>query len=1216
MAEKQIPGWVREESTISAATPFQVSQGDKDLSEAALNKEALDTGFFETVGSAFKSGDNAAVQLFYDMDRIDKSGPEDPQWKTGGADEWLKSNGKDIPPDQTWRYLQTKNGVEAQLMLDDFHYNKSQQEKIGRRFNVSPVSTFTAIALAGLIDVDAPITLLTGGLSATAKIGLNATKIGRLMSGAAAGALTGMGVQETAYLSNPNEDWTSVPLAGLGGAAFGTIGGALGGPAGRLAPESAANDARLKTLDEFGETLHEGAPRAHEDIRKEVHTHTDPYRSEAMRQAELEDAAAPAPKAAESAPRSPQAIKLEETEKATEELLSDAVPEDAPIEGRSTVGARQTTNTGPGLASIRSTRVQDIITNARQRNTQIGVEREWFDNTSKLDQVNAGLGKAARRFNDFVQATPLATDFAKFMRSGSAVAQMFAYDMLENASGIVRNNRSGAALMDHYQKTMLGDFLPYHDAFDEFAGRVHGATGAKGIWRKITDTKMRQDFNAQIIEELNARNYGYKSTVPDPAVSRAADAIDNTFKREIEISAGRPGEGQVKGYDTLTPKSGYFPQKWVGSKMQQLINSGKFGTGAAGKKAIVTAIKEAYQNLHPAMSPKDAEIWADAVVTRALTTNEGISMNLVGILKDNDGRQALEDILQRNGATPAEITRVIDKITGTKEEAGRAGHTKHRLDADMRFTASNGIKLMDLVDTDINKIVAQRARKSAGAAALARKGIYSRADLDEIREVILKEQEANGPAIPSGSKVDDFLDNNKHLTAQDIDDMFSYFLGQPIAGGISPTYSRMRKITNLSLLNQLGLTQLAELGPTIAAVGWKEFSRIAGREVMDSLKKQDSPLVQELKHMNIFIPEEKMFRDDLTFEYEKLSGGTSEYMRTFDNWLNKGQRLQGYTSGFYAVRKIQQRIAVTTGVDKVVKGLRDGSMSPDRLRDIGFDPALMKSVKDYINNGTVSFDADGNVTKLNLDKWTPEDAENFALTMNRNVNQLVQKAMAGESSMIFHRDGVASLFWHLKSFPMLAMEKQTLRNARMADGEAMATFMYGLVTAGAAYTIKQTINGRTDNLDPVNVAKQAFGLSNMTGWIPMWIDPLAGMLGMDGYKLNGYGSYGGNSVLSVPAALGTLDRLLQAPMSALNVINPFVEASNGDIRNLQALPIIGNAVGFTLMFNALKDSPADLERKRRARKKEAEAFNAPEAALDKANESEPMFEGLSGLLLN
>ena len=243
----------------------------------------------------------------------------------------------------------------------------------------------------------------------------------------------------------------------------------------------------------------------------------------------------------------------------------------------------------------------------------------------------------------------------------------------------------------------------------------------------------------------------------------------------------------------------------------------------------------------------------------------------------------------------------------------------------------------------------------------------------------------------------------------------------------------------------------------------------------------------------------------------------------------------------------------------------------------------------YIKNKTIKFDAAGNLKKLNLDKWDAEDADLFAMTLNQRTNTLVQKAMAGESSMMFHKDGLAQLFFHLKSFPMLALEKQFMRNSRMMDMEASMTFIYGLMTAAAAYTVRQTINGREENLSWDKISKGAFGYSSMTGWIPMWTDPLAAMLGMDSLMFGGYG--GKTDVISPLASIETLNRVAKIPGAVLSMGD--LSLSNGDINALSATPLIGNLYGFALMFNLMKDANTEeKERKRKEARKQLEVNKA------------------------
>ena len=108
-----------------------------------------------------RSGDNFAVQVAKQLNRAIESGPRDPDWKTD-QDEWLKTNVKDIPLDQEWRYRSTRNLEEAEATLADARANKLDQEILAKR---GGVSTFVARGLAGILDIDTVPSFMLGGVT-------------------------------------------------------------------------------------------------------------------------------------------------------------------------------------------------------------------------------------------------------------------------------------------------------------------------------------------------------------------------------------------------------------------------------------------------------------------------------------------------------------------------------------------------------------------------------------------------------------------------------------------------------------------------------------------------------------------------------------------------------------------------------------------------------------------------------------------------------------------------------------------------------------------------------------------------------------------------------------------------------------------------------------------------------------------------------------------
>ena len=210
------------------------------------------------------------------------------------------------------------------------------------------------------------------------------------------------------------------------------------------------------------------------------------------------------------------------------------------------------------------------------------------------------------------------------------------------------------------------------------------------------------------------------------------------------------------------------------------------------------------------------------------------------------------------------------------------------------------------------------------------------------------------------------------------------------------------------------------------------------------------------------------------------------------------------------------------------------------LHDIGIDPAQFSR---YLDDA--EFSPEGYLDRLNMERWDVTDADDFATALNRYAHQVVQKGLTGEDSQWWHQSWGA-IFSHLKTFPLMAMQKQA---------------------ASMAYTAKQVINAKGVP-EYSEMALGGFGMSNMTGWFPMMSDPIAAMLGMNDLRFNQYGRHSASTgIIGTPAAIPTLNRMLHIP----GAVSPVSQMSRNDrIRALQAAPLVGNAFGFTAIWNSMK----------------------------------------------
>jgi hypothetical protein len=115
------------------------------------------------------------------------------------------------------------------------------------------------------------------------------------------------------------------------------------------------------------------------------------------------------------------------------------------------------------------------------------------------------------------------------------------------------------------------------------------------------------------------------------------------------------------------------------------------------------------------------------------------------------------------------------------------------------------------------------------------------------------------------------------------------------------------------------------------------------------------------------------------------------------------------------------------------------------------------------------------------------------------------------------------------------------------DGQAVITALAAYGSAYTALSLRDAITG-TDR-DATERAKTAFGYSNLTGWMPMYTDPIASLLGMEDLRFNTFGPYA--RPMSVPI-VDTLNNLYRAPGAIKDVVTG--ENNFTDNQAVRAIP--------------------------------------------------------------
>lgn len=1067
------------------------------------------------LATGFVHGNNTGVNIFRDAWDISDHGDIDPAWrgdndKQGAWYEWAALNAKDMPSDNWWRFSVAKNQEHAQSILDRYRDDTNAMRELHDNYGIGGV---VGSMLAGVVDVDTIAGAMLGN-----PFGAVAAKYGRVGAAVSAGASAGL-LAATDVVVSPTADWRNIPLAAVGGAAFGT----LLSRGGKLEPDglaARANDIAASTERQYAEEI--GTP---------------------MRDTSSGTV----------------------TSKSLDDILSEAGYERAPDEPNGNAASLSAASSGAQVvdySAIRNPESVKIIQHAEQDNAGNPWISAWGQ--ARVQDIQSAYEKTVNYVKDTVNAV-IPNDFARLMNSSSEVAKMYAYRLFADATGTVVNNQNAAQLKDYYKTRMRLAFSPYMDMYNQWAEGVKGY----GVFKRAFG-EGRDEFDRLVVMEMQARKYGGALST-DPVIKQAADALDKVFELDVKIGQGEAGEIGRKGYDTLTPETGYFPQvmhpKKIDNTIVRLMKQHGINQGAA-RKMIVDGLAEFWRGA--GMNAKDSGIWAEAWVDRAMRRERGVTTSLIELLQEEGGGALAEFLARQPGVSKADAEAIVQRLVGKSEDRGKAGHLKQRMDIDYRAVASNGVAFADLVDMDVVGIVHRRIETGAGMAAVARHGITSKSDFAKIKDAILEEQQAlnRNKVPPQGmvEKVQERVHGETDVDDEFLENAFKYFTGEPLSDAKSMlTWSRVRRATQAVFLQQNGMQQIAEYGPIMAAMGARDFVYSLPDHIQQMLSKKDSPLMKELRSIGAYFAEERLHRGTSDFVNDRAAMA-EELGGMFDRVLTGGLELQAKFSLQDFIRNSQQRMMTNlfaVRVGQIAKREMNDVFFEARMKEFGMDDDFINLIKR--NHKHMEYDKNGDLTSLGTKNWTDKDVEKYVLASNKYRDTHVQRAIEGHSHALFNKDGVWSLLAQFKSYPLQAIMRQTYREAKYGDGQTLAAVYFGSGMAALAYLARQEINLKSDEVDWVDVVKGGVGMSSMLGWMPMIADPVMGSIGFDDLRFANHLRDG--QVLNQPASMSAMNNMLRLASVPVDAVTGRMDHNTW--MALKATPFVGNMYGVAGALNSL-----------------------------------------------
>jgi hypothetical protein len=453
----------------------------------------------------------------------------------------------------------------------------------GRRISNQLGTTSTMAILAGsVVDVDLPLTFMSGGGYGAARVARAGVKFGQItrmsagaaqrttsgLVGASAGLQAGLASGAGQMVWRETEDWTVLAEAAMAGMVLG--GGLNAAVKGDIGLQIKA------AQDEFYENV-----------------------------------------AADTATVNGKGLDLEGM-RVDPLVIYDDVD--------STMGAAQVGGAAGASGPATTPRVNRNNLNSTPSSEQITTMTEnWRHNTGWLDRKRDGEQEWLHDFITKGTGQTVARDYAKLYGSESPTLNFLAGAVFESPHGYGRGRATAATLKDHYNMRIVAPIFKAQDAMNRWANRNNVTLANSGVGTSAVG--MRQ-FNRQVMLEVNARRQGRQYST-DPDVLAATDAYQRAAEEALAVAKGRQGQVGLDGFDQI--QSGpYLPYRWNGRKLRDMIRN-----GVVKEQSVIDGLANSYRAA--GMVGKDAESVAKAVVLRMRSQAEGVPGTLQDLMS-RDGR--------------------------------------------------------------------------------------------------------------------------------------------------------------------------------------------------------------------------------------------------------------------------------------------------------------------------------------------------------------------------------------------------------------------------------------------------------------------------------------------------------------------------------------------------------------------------------------------------
>lgn len=700
-------------------------------------------------------------------------------------------------------------------------------------------------------------------------------------------------------------------------------------------------------------------------------------------------------------------------------------------------------------AEAKAATVDDSVGAARVEGSEI--QEEQFDLNDRMEDLMSELAREA--YSSPIKARKIlgnaSSAFAVISNSKNPINRGLAIRLLENAQGGAYHGKTAAILSDVNNNIIRSaEKNRYNDGFSMYLKE----TGKHPM--DYLKPSVSREFDKQI---YSAIVNGIPEGIPQ-GVRLAAEGIRDKFATALKL---RKAAGE-RGFEEVQSAADYMPKIIDGIRVTEATNR-------IGKQGVIDLLSLGYQTGKYKMGKKSADAVARAQYLRASDATLSSRVAFDRVVSQEQEVMLVADL--KKAGVPDDIIDHFIEGNELREMADAvSSRAKQSLGINTEATI-DGVKVQDLMNTNVGELAENYGKEAAGGAALARMGFKTKQEafnaIDAAERAGRNMEGANITELRN--EADMLRDAVRLISGNTID--------QDPNSGIVRASRRLREITGLLRLGQMGFAQAPELARSIVKMGLgtilkavpatKFFRSRAARVGKTAQGELLEPELREIEEIVGYVGEDNWMsgwnvRHD---EFGESASNMGRLSRVMDNFLAAGGRINTVLSGFKAIQGGMEKTVNRGLAMRLKEHLSGGRQLPKRdLEEIGWDDAFMQRLKRHFDENPKTDTFNGReVRLLNFEDMEPDMREMVGVGMRRMVGRLIQRNFVGDEGIWMNKWWGKALT-QFKSFSIVSLEKQLIHDLRGDKAQAAMILGWSSLLGYTAYATQMHLQslGRAD----------------------------------------------------------------------------------------------------------------------------------------------------------